>query len=291
MRRRAETPFPVIGKLGEPQLETVEALCRPGEQPRFVIAEGIYGLLVAFEDRLAIVKKGAMTSWLSGARGEGLLGTFAYAEIGGIRFVARKYYGTLEIIPPDDDDPDGELSRAHTDPQKRDDAIELSLRLYEQAFEQLEWLRERIREVRFGADPALALVEQLERLRGAEIDAGDREPFETAIDEAIAAAKGVPLRRRGVPAEVYDEIGAMLTYNYGVTVPGEALVEIYSTSYVVWLAIAYGASDTDLREEIANVLAEELVERTYWAGTTDESDELRAAAEARGWTVDPSHFI
>jgi hypothetical protein len=224
--RRPETSFPVVGKLSEPQLETVDALCRPGEQPEFVIAEGIYGVLAAFEDRLSIIKKGTMTAWLSGARGEGLQRTFRYAEIDGIRFVARKYYGTLEIVPAGDDDPDGDLSRAHTDPQKRDDAIELSLRLYEEAYAQLDWLRDRIREVRHGAQPELAVIEQLERLRAEELGLDDPEPFETAIAEAIAALRGEPRRVCGLPVELVDEIAAELASSCGVTVPRDALADI-----------------------------------------------------------------
>ena len=194
--RDDEAPFEIIGKVGEQPLEVVLALCRPGEQPRFVIGEGIYGALAAFEDRCAIVKKGPMTSWMSGARGEGLQATYRYAEIGGIRFVASTFTGVLEIVPADDDDPDGELLRGHGDPQKRADAIQLSKDLYEKAYARLDWLRDQIRDARRAADPSIEPAEQLKRMRAAVDDdpyaygLEDPEPFVTAIDDALAALGG-----------------------------------------------------------------------------------------------------
>jgi hypothetical protein len=286
-----EPPFPILGKLGEQPLEAVRELCRPGEQPRFVIGEGIYGALVAFEDRCAIIKKGPMTSWLSGARGHGLVATFPYGEIGGLRFVASMFTGVLEIVPIVDDDPDAELARGHGDPQKRDDAIQLSKDLYEKAYEQLDWLRDQIRDARRAADPSIEPMEQLMRMRAAVDDDPDvygldePEPFLTAIDEALAALGGSPRRLRGIPVEVLDAIGMQLTAYCGVTVPRDALAEIYAEQSVVGLAIAWGADDDDVREQLADVLAEALGGLDEWPHDDQGNDELRAAARRRGWTT------
>ena len=134
---RPEAPFPVIGKLGKQPLEAVLELCRPGEQPRFVVAEGIYGALAAFEDRCAIIKKGL------DERRRALLATYQYGELSGIRFVPKTFTGTLEL------DPGARRVRrvgagARGDVQKRDDALQLSKELYEKAHDHLSWLRGQI---------------------------------------------------------------------------------------------------------------------------------------------------
>jgi hypothetical protein len=41
--RDDEPAFPIIGKVGQQPLAVVFELCRPGEQPRFVLGQGIYG--------------------------------------------------------------------------------------------------------------------------------------------------------------------------------------------------------------------------------------------------------
>ena len=74
--------------------------------------------------------------------------------------------------------------------------------------------------------------------------------------------------------EVLDDIGVQLTAYYGVTVPRPTLAEIFAEHYTVGLAMAYGASDTDLREQLAERLAEALVGRDRWPNTADELDAL-----------------
>ena len=285
--RDDEAPFEIIGKVGEQPLEVVLELCRPGEQPRFVIGEGIYGGLAAFEDRCAIVKKGPMTSWMSGARGEGLQATYRYAEIGGIRFVASMFTGVLEIVPAADDDPDGELVRGHGDPQKRADAIQLSKDLYEKAYDRLDWLRDQIRDARRAADPSIEPAEQLKRMRAAVHDdpsaygLEDPEPFVSAIDDALAALGGKPRRRHGIAIEVLEAIGTQLTAWCGVTVPHDALAEIYAEQSVVGLGIARGADDDDVREQLTDVLAEELGGLDEWPHDVEGNDGLRCGQATR----------
>ena len=141
-----------------------------------------------------------------------------------------------------------------------------------------------------------AVATALQRIRAAAFDypgalgLEDPEPFITAIAEARAALDGEPERLRGVPVEVLDDIGVQLTDCYGVTVPRTELAEIFAEHYTVGLAMAYGASDTDLREQLAERLAEALVGRDAWPNTAEEFDALRAAIERRGWAIDPSIF-
>ena len=141
-----------------------------------------------------------------------------------------------------------------------------------------------------------AVATALQRIRAAAFEypaalgLEDPEPFITAIAEARAALDGEPERLRGVLVEVLDDIGVQLTDYYGVTVPRTELAEIFAEHYTVGLAMAYGASDTDLREQLAERLAEALVGRDRWPNTAEEFDALRAAIERRGWAIDPSIF-
>ena len=82
-----------------------------------------------------------------------------------------------------------------------------------------------------------------------------------------------------------DAIGTQLTAYCGVTVPRDALADIYAEQSVVGLAIAWGADDDDVREQLADVLAEELGGLDEWPHDVEGNDELRAAARRRGWTT------
>lgn len=70
-----------------------------GEDPWFVLG-GVSGagVLAAFEDRLMIVKAGAMTGLMSGTLGGHRATTFPYAEITGIEYNAGMMNGVLEIL-------------------------------------------------------------------------------------------------------------------------------------------------------------------------------------------------
>ncbi|MBE2320933.1 hypothetical protein DVA67_033560 [Solirubrobacter sp. CPCC 204708] len=133
MRRRrlqAQQPYPIVGKVGKRQLKAIPDLCRAGEQPRFVIAEGIYGALVAFEDRLVIVKKTATT--------------FPYAEIGEIRYSVKRFTGKLEIVAVDEVDGRETFWKQALDVRKRTDAMALTVDVFEKAQERVRWLRGQI---------------------------------------------------------------------------------------------------------------------------------------------------
>ena len=141
-----------------------------------------------------------------------------------------------------------------------------------------------------------AVATALQRIRAAAFEYPDAlgledpEPFITAIAEARAALDGEPERLRGVLVEVLDDIGVQLTEYYGVTVPRTELAEIFAEHYTVGLAMAYGASDTDLREQLAERLAEALVGRDRWPNTAEEFDALRAGDRAARLGDRPEHL-
>jgi hypothetical protein len=150
-----QLPYPVVGKLGRRQRKLIAGLGRPGEQPRFVIAEGFYGALVAFEDRLVIVKKQATT--------------YPYAEIGEIRYSVKRFTGKLEIVAVEEVDGRETFWKQALEVQKRTDAMALTVNLFEKAQEHVKWLRGQIagppelagRDEKFYERFGLALVEEV----------------------------------------------------------------------------------------------------------------------------------
>ncbi len=159
-RRVRELPFPVIGKVGKRQLDAALA----GGSPRFVIAEGLNGALAAYDDRLAIIKRGALTGWMTGATRRGRVQEFPYAEIAGLRYREKGFGGTLEIVPPLYTLESWETWLPPGDAYTRSDAIPLSQRLYERAREHLEWIQEQARAARGDGSAPEGVVAELERL-------------------------------------------------------------------------------------------------------------------------------
>ena len=137
----------------------------------------------------------------------------------------------------------------------------------------------------------------LQRLRAAAsehpdaLGLADSEPFLTAIQEALLALDGRPHRIRGILTVVLDAIGGQLTGSYGVTVSAAEIAEIYGAHPLLGEVIAWGASDTGVRERLAGPLSRALGGPAEWPfGDPARLAELRAAAERRGWEVDPDRF-
>lgn len=57
-------------------------------------------MLAAFDDRLLIVKTGAMTGFMAGSLGGGRISTFPYAEITGVEYNAGMLNGSWKSSPP-----------------------------------------------------------------------------------------------------------------------------------------------------------------------------------------------
>ncbi|WP_165807277.1 SHOCT domain-containing protein [Nocardioides currus] len=65
-----------------------------------LVSSGGAGLLAAWDDRLAIVKTGAMTSFMAGSLGGERSAVFHYTDITGIEYNSGLMNGVLEILTP-----------------------------------------------------------------------------------------------------------------------------------------------------------------------------------------------
>lgn len=90
----------VVGYAGKRQLREIRRQCRGNELPSFIIADGMHGALAAFTDRCTIVKKGGLTSYMSGSLGQGRVTIFPYRKITGIEWNGGMLQGVLEILTP-----------------------------------------------------------------------------------------------------------------------------------------------------------------------------------------------
>lgn len=77
-------------------------LCHSGEVGPWLILSsfGFSGLLAAFDDRLVILKTGALTGLMAGALGGERSATFHYQDITGIEYNSGILAGVLEILTP-----------------------------------------------------------------------------------------------------------------------------------------------------------------------------------------------
>lgn len=69
-----------------------------GDKPWFILVAGIGGVLAAFDDRLIIVKTGAMTSAMAGSFGGGRSTTFFFRDVTGLEFNSGIVSGVLEVL-------------------------------------------------------------------------------------------------------------------------------------------------------------------------------------------------
>lgn len=88
----------ITGKVNKAALREVKNSCRDGEVPEFILGDGINGVLVAFDDRCMIIKKGLGTSFMASSLGGGRVATFAYHDITGIEYNSGIMTGVLEIL-------------------------------------------------------------------------------------------------------------------------------------------------------------------------------------------------
>jgi len=88
------------GKVTKPLLRAIIEMSHEGERPWFVLVSLGEGALVAFEDRAAVVKVGAVTALMAGAMGGGRVATFHFSDITGIEYNSGIMTGVLEVLTP-----------------------------------------------------------------------------------------------------------------------------------------------------------------------------------------------
>ncbi|WP_238702421.1 SHOCT domain-containing protein [Microbacterium caowuchunii] len=89
----------ILGKQTRKGEEAIQRLCHGEEAPWLVMSPGFaQGLLAAFDDRLAIIKTGAMTSWMAGAFLGERSTTFYFTDINAIEYNSGFASGVLEVL-------------------------------------------------------------------------------------------------------------------------------------------------------------------------------------------------
>lgn len=77
----------------------IARLCYPGERPWLVLCPGgAEGVMVVFNDRLAIVKTGALTSFMAGSLGGERSTTFYFRDINALEYNSGMLSGVLEVL-------------------------------------------------------------------------------------------------------------------------------------------------------------------------------------------------
>lgn len=80
--------------------EAVDRQCLDGEEPWLIMVSSMAGVLAAFDDRLCIIKTGALTSYMAGSFGGERAATFHYRDITGVEYNSGMMSGVLEILTP-----------------------------------------------------------------------------------------------------------------------------------------------------------------------------------------------
>jgi len=144
------------GDLRSAALRAIREVSQPGETPWLVLnPSGATGVLVAFEDRLAIIKTGALTGFLAGATFGGRQAVIYFHDINGIEYNAGLMTGVLEVLTAsyqgtaNKDFWQGTLSSRNADandPFTLSNTLPLSKSEYRQCQEHITELRRRIAE-------------------------------------------------------------------------------------------------------------------------------------------------
>lgn len=89
----------ILGKPSAKAIQAIQRQCQPGELPWLILtSSGGAGTLTAFDDRLAIIKTGALTSYMAGSLGGERSATFHFPDITGIEFNSGFVVGVLEVL-------------------------------------------------------------------------------------------------------------------------------------------------------------------------------------------------
>lgn len=100
-KRREWDETKVVGKLSTKASTAVARLCHGNEQPWLILtSSGGAGVLAAWEDRLAIIKTGGLTSMMAGSLGGERSAVFHYVDITGVEYNSGFVKGVLEVLTP-----------------------------------------------------------------------------------------------------------------------------------------------------------------------------------------------
>ncbi|MBB6389998.1 SHOCT domain-containing protein [Microbacterium thalassium] len=176
----------VLGDITKRADDGIKRLCQGDEAPWLVMAPGFaQGVLVAFNDRLAIIKTGAATSFMAGALGGERSTTFYFVDINAIEYNSGLVTGVLEVLTAsyqgntNKDYWRGTMQSRNAnsdDPYTLSNTLPMVKSVYSQWAPHIQELRARIAQAkRPSAAPAvlsngetsgseLSVVEQLERL-------------------------------------------------------------------------------------------------------------------------------
>jgi hypothetical protein len=89
----------MVGKLSNKAKAAILRQCHDGEYPWLILtSSGGKGTLTAFEDRLAIIKTGALTSLMAGSLGGERSATFYFTDVTGIEYNSGFVTGVLEVL-------------------------------------------------------------------------------------------------------------------------------------------------------------------------------------------------
>ncbi|MDW4572607.1 DUF2510 domain-containing protein [Microbacterium sp. M3] len=88
----------ILGPVRGKSYRSIARLSYDGEVPWLVMGSWAAGVLAAFEDRLVIVKTGALTSFMAGALGGERATTFYFADITAIEYNSGFLSGVLEVL-------------------------------------------------------------------------------------------------------------------------------------------------------------------------------------------------
>ena len=91
----------LVGKvLGGKQRHVLEQYSVPGQRPWFVFNAATNGVLVAYADRVTIMKVGAMTAFMSSATGGGRVTHFPFSDITTVEVNTGFVTAVIEILTP-----------------------------------------------------------------------------------------------------------------------------------------------------------------------------------------------
>lgn len=98
--KQSDWPQTIVkGKLSRKASEAILRQCQGEEQPWLILtSSGGAGTLTAFDDRLAIIKTGGLTSFMAGSLGGERSATFNFPDVTGIEYNSGFVNGVLEVL-------------------------------------------------------------------------------------------------------------------------------------------------------------------------------------------------